>query len=217
MEIAKQIGLSPSTTLRLLNTLEQNNYLFRDSKDSRYYLGFRLVQISMWAYSQVDVCRIARPHLEQLTKDFDESSGLYVVQGSRRVCVARIESERTLRRVVNIGTDLSLTRGASGHMLMAHMPEETALDLLKGDPFYTIEQLRETRCKGYCVSNGEREQGVMSVAAPVFDATQGVAAALFITGPSFRYSDELVEQMIRDIVEHAAQISAEMGYQANDD
>ena len=45
VELGKKIELSASTTLRLVTTLENRNYLFRNPDNGRYYLGSRIAQL----------------------------------------------------------------------------------------------------------------------------------------------------------------------------
>ena len=52
-ELARAIDLSPSTTLRLISTLESKNYIYRNPENMRYYLGYRLAQLSDIAFSKM--------------------------------------------------------------------------------------------------------------------------------------------------------------------
>lgn len=211
-EIARGIELSLSTTLRLLTTLEKRNYIYRSEENHRYYLGFRLAQISNLAFDNMDIIRIARPHLEYLNKLFNESTGLYVRKGDRRICVDRIEGTRNLRSVVQIGSNHILTRGASGRVLLAYLPEERIRLLLESDPYTTEQALEEVRRQGFAVSRAEREPGVLSVAAPAFDARGMAAAAVFVTAPLMRVEGGRVDEIVQKVLEASKKISREMGY-----
>lgn len=216
MELAREISLSPSTTLRLIGTLENNNYLYRDEESLRYYLGFKLARISGVSYANLDVCRVARPFLKKLNELFDESVGLYIVNKNRRVCVERVESNQMLRRVVQVGDRQPLTRGASGRVLLSFLREDKIRMLLEEDPYTSLNDLRQVREQRYAVSHGEREAGIVSVAAPIFDARGLVAAALFITGPSSRIDADCERRFIQCITEYAGKISEQMGYVESD-
>lgn len=212
MELSREIKLSPSTTLRLVTTLEGKNYIHRDPENLRYYLGFKLARISNTAFGNLDFCRVARPYLKQLNETFGESTGLYTIRNDRRICVDRVEGTKSLRNVVQIGDSHSLTRGASGRVLLAYLPEEKILHLLEKDPFTDLASLEAVRRAGFAVSHGEREAGTVSIAAPVFNAAGNVVAALFVTGPAPRFDDETIERVRLDTIKYAKQISFEMGY-----
>lgn len=211
-ELSHSIGLSPSTTLRMLGTLESKNYIFRDPENMRYYLGFRLAQLSNIAFANLDVCRVVKPHLEKLHRQFDESMGIYILKDNRRVCVERLECTQPLRSVVSVGQTQPLTKGASGRLLLAYMPEEEIQSLLVEDKSVTAEDLARVREYGYAVSHGERQAGVVSIAAPIFNASGCIAAALFISGPEVRFDQYLINQLIAEVTKTAKTISLEMGY-----
>ncbi len=214
-EISHGIDLSPSTTLRLLNSLEKRNYIYRGS-DLRYYLGFRLAQLSHLAFDNLDVIRIAHPYLEQLSRAFNESTGLYVRKGDQRVCVDRVEGTRKLRSVVQIGSNQPLTRGASGRILLAYLPQERIRLLLESDPFTTEEALRELRERRVAISRAEREPGVISIASPIFDARRNVVAALFVTGALMQIAENQVDEIAQRVLENAGLISRDMGYREDE-
>ena len=210
-ELAKELGLSLSTTLRILGTLEKRDYINRSAEDGRYYLGFQLAYIGNIALSNMDVCRVAQPYLRQLRDQFGESAGVYLRRGDKRVCVTRLDGTQPLRFVLVIGNTLPLTRGAAGRVLLAHMPEEDMDRLLEQDPFTNKEQLAHVREVGYARSLGERDPSVESVAAPIYNADGTAFAAVFVTGPKGRFNAEEMERLI-DAVKHAGhEISIHLG------
>lgn len=211
-ELSHAIELSPSTTLRLLTTLENMNYIFRDPVNMRYYLGFRLAQLSHVAFANLDICQVVRPHLERLHSQFNESMGIYILKDDHRVCVERIECTQPLRSVVSVGQNQPLTRGASGRLLLAYLSEEEIRPLLEKDPATTFEDLARIKEYGYAVSHGERQAGVVSIAAPVFNSVGKVAAALFISGPEVRFDQYFINRLVEKVTQTARQVSMEMGY-----
>ena len=211
-EIAEMIGLSPSTTLRLLGTLEKKHYLFRDPSNLKYYLGFRLAQLSNLSFDNMDYCRIAQPYLERLQERFNESSGVYALKGRRRVCVARVEGLCRLRSIVQIGDSYSLTRGASGRILLAYQPGEFIQACIAEDDFCSQDDLAAVRRQGYAVSHAERSAGVLSIAAPLFNAKGKVIAALFLSGADSHFDDEKIAGVAAVLCQYSREISHQMGY-----
>ena len=97
---------------------------------------------------------LARPALERLRDATGESVQLYVRRGGRRLCVDALESLHGLRTIVPVGALLPLEVGSAGKVLGG----------------------------GWAESVEERERGVASVSAPVFD-TGRVVAAVSVSGP----------------------------------
>ena len=75
----------------------------------------------------------------------------------------------------------------------------TTLDALLTD-------LREARRRGFAVDDGEREVGVRCIAVPVPGSSP--AAALSISGPSARITDELAATIAEALLAAAAQLGA---------
>lgn len=212
VELAKEIQLSASTTLRLLSTLEKNNYLYRNPSNSRYYLGARIAQLGNAVFTNMDICQEAQPFLQDLCKKYNESVGIYERNGDLRVCIARINSNQTLRSVLMVGNTYPLTRGAAGRVLLAYMPAADQERLLKDDPFTTMDALVQVKKDGYTISEGERDPAVESIAAPVFDADGNVSDAIFLTGPAGRLQSHSRPDLIEDLCQAALKLSIQMGY-----
>lgn len=213
-ELSKELGLSLTTTLRIIGTLENRDYISRNPDDGRYYLGFRLAQIGSIALSNMDISRIAQPFLRKLLEQFNESVGIYIRREDTRVCVARLNGTNSLRFIVTLGNVLPLTRGAAGRAILAHMPESDIERLLAADPFTTTSALAQLRKEGYAHSHGERDSAVESFASPIFDSDGTVCAAVFLTGPIGRFTDEKIAEIVPAIKQAAHDISIQMGYRA---
>ena len=212
-ELAKKINLSLTTTLRILGTLENRNYISRDPDDGKYYLGHSLARIGNIAMNNMDISRISTPFLHDLCARFNESFGIYARKNDHRVCVARINGTNSLRYVINIGTILPLTRGASGRTILAYMPEKDILRLLEKDPYTNMEELAQLRELGYAHSQSERDAALESFSAPIFNAEGEVIAAVFMSGPVGRITKEKADQEIIPAIKNAArEISINMGY-----
>jgi DNA-binding IclR family transcriptional regulator len=148
----------------------------------------------------------------------EETVNLYVLRDICRVCVAQQESPRPLRHVVQVGDELPLWVGASSKILLSDAPEALLLRVARHSPYGEehLETLRgwaaDARREGFAVSHGEREEGLSAVAAPVTGRSGGVVAALALSGPTFRFTDERVSRFAADLKEAAARIS-ERGFE----
>ena len=72
--------------------------------------------------------------------------------------------------------------------------------------------MAEISSLGYSTSRSEREEGVVSVAAPIFDSRRKVVAALNVSGPAARITPDLMIEMALKTKEFALRISQELGY-----
>ena len=160
--LVEATGISRPTAHRLATALEAHGLVRRDA-EGRFALGLRLVGLGLAAAGDLGVVEAARPALEQLRDDTEESVQLYVRDGDRRVCAFALESPHGLRTIVALGASLPLDRGSAGKVLLG-----------------------ETGSRGWVESVAEREEGVASVSAPVVGPAGGIVAAVSVSGPVHR-------------------------------
>ena len=153
-------GIARPTAHRLAVALEVHGMLRRDG-DGRFRLGPRAIALGRAASVAYPFRDAAGPALAALRDATGESAQLYVREGDRRICLASLESPHGLRTIVDAGASLPLEFGSAGAVLL-------------GDP--------TALARGWAESVGQREAGVASVSAPVFDGDR-VIAAVGVSGP----------------------------------
>ena len=210
--IAGAVGLSPSTTLRILATLEKKNYLVRNESTKQYSLGPNALRLSSASCPTESLATLSLRPLQELSLLFGESTSIYVPSGDKRVCVQRVESKHPLRQVVNIGDTLSLTVGAGGKVLTAWLESSPNYDVNRLIPPLSSSVLAQIREAGYAASFNERAEGVYAVAAPVFDASGAILAALSFSGPTARFEAAKLPDIVAAVMDKARQISSLMGW-----
>ncbi len=211
-EIATRINLTPSTVTRILATLEKRNYLVRDSETKKYQLSGRFGSLAASSGQSFDIRIIAAPYLKRLYDLYNESVTLYILLDGQRVCIDRIETTHGLRRVINIGDRLSLTRGASGKVLLAWLPEEQRKVIWLTDPIVPFEEFDQIRKQGFATSMSERDEGVAAVSAPIFDSSEQMVAAVAIAIPTVRLTEETMQKMIPSVIQTSNELSKALGY-----
>ncbi len=165
--LVERTGYSRATTHRLAQALEVHGLLRRDGA-GHYVLGHRMVGLGRRAAAMFPLATLAAGELERLRADTGESVQLYVPQGDNRVCVAALDSPSELRTIVEVGSVLPGDRGSAGHVLAGNVAEED----------------------GWVASVAERESGVASVSAPVRDQSGTVIAAVSVSGPIDRITED---------------------------
>jgi DNA-binding IclR family transcriptional regulator len=160
-ELTQVTGLPRATAHRLASALEVHGMVRRD-REGRYELGQQLASLGRAAATQQPLADRARPVVTDLAEATGESVQLFVREGDRRRCLVAVESSHGLRWIVPEGALLPLDVGSSGRLLGGH-------DLVGA--------------AGWLESVGEREPGVASVCAPVYDGEHRMVAALAVSGP----------------------------------
>lgn len=199
-EISSQIGLHKSTVHRLIATLEDKGFVIRDSRTDKYRLGMKIWELSTHLSNSDDPAVLLLPAMESLRDRLGETVSLYLRDGAERIRIQAVQSNQAVRRVAQVGARLPLWVGASSKVLVAFAPPASQESLL-GSPDWPKSvdkkqyrrQLDEIVRKGYAISIEERESGAAAVAVPIMDRTGRIAAALSVSGPVSRLSEETLE------------------------
>jgi DNA-binding IclR family transcriptional regulator len=210
---------------RLAGTLESRGYLLYDPESRQFRLGPKLLTLGKVFEVHNTMIFLSRPVLKALVRATGEVASLYVMDGLERVALAREKGTHEVSFSVREGQRMQLYAGAAGKALLAFAPPELQRRVmvrgsLKALTSKTItaprplrQELERIRSSGYAVSEGERVADVWSAAAPVFDHTQSVCAAIGITGPSYRIPGPAQSKYIGQVVEKARELSLRLGWQ----
>lgn len=219
-DIRSRTGLPATTVARIVSTLQQEGLLVREG--DLYRVGLRVLVWSAPARSGSSLLGIAQPFVEQLRDVTGESAGLYVRQGATRVVVVSVLSNHSVIYRGYVGQVRPLHAGAAGKCFMAFDDEALAAAAEAGLERYTDttvvarkevdRQLAEIRELGWAYTEGEREAGLNSVAAPVPGFDGRPEAVLAIGGPSFRLDRAAAERVGPIVASTAQAIAARMGH-----
>lgn len=222
-EIARRLDLPSSTVGRLLLTLHSAGILAQDPNTRRYRIGPKVMQWSSVYISRLELATEARPILEELHRLTRETVSVYVLDGTERVCLQRIESPERVRVVVRPGERMPLHAGSAGKAMLAFMPREF-IDRILSQPLEKmtegtitarkklLEDLARVRKRGYATSYGERFEDAIGLAAPIFNRNGDVVASLNVAGPNMRFTNAEVDRFAPKIMRLAARISQALGY-----
>lgn len=202
-EISDTIGLSKATTFRIAETLEQLGYLNKDETTQSYSIGSKVLVLGQIFLDELNFRTVALPYMKQIRDTLDETISLYIAVKNKRVCVERIHSSQALRRVVAVGQEVPLERGASGRVLLAFSQQAHNLDDA------VMEKVRQD---GYAYSANERGEGVSAVSVPLRNFKGEVIASMTIAGPSFRYNEASLPRYIDVMKKTAEVISKKLGH-----
>ena len=178
-DLVARTSIPRATAHRLAVALEVHRLLVRDP-DGRFVPGPGLAELAATAADPL--IAQAGEVLAWIRDTAGESAQLYRRDGRDRVCVAAAERSTGLRTTVPVGARLPLTAGSGAQILLAWEAPDTVASVLQSAEF-TDRSLAEVRRRGWAQSVGQREAGVASVSAPVFNRSRRVVAAVSISGP----------------------------------
>jgi IclR family transcriptional regulator, KDG regulon repressor len=223
-EVARLTSLSPSTAGRLMAALKDLNLLNQNPATRCYSLGGKVLAWAGVYASHLDVRTLALPHMQSLLASTQETVSLYIIEGGERLCVERLESSRAIHFSARVGRRLPITAGAAGKVLLAFLPPAQREEILAAvewspfteqtiiDPAAFRAELESIHQKGYAVSMGEWQSDAAGVAAPILGPSSAIQAAMTISGPVQRYTPEVIEAFVAQILAVTRVISGQMGY-----
>ena len=216
--LSAETQLHPSTAFRILASLTAHGLVERTG-NGRYQLGVKLLKYASRVHEKVDMLQEAKPVMEWLRTEVDETINLSVREGDEVVYIVRTVPNRIMRVDQLIGSRAPLHVTAVGKLFLAEN-EKTCNEYARrtGLPRYTPNTItdaavlwREVEAsynRGYAFDNEEMEQGVSCIGVPIRDAHGTVVAGLSISAPRARRQDTWIP-LIRKA---GAEISNRLGY-----
>lgn len=225
-ELSRRLKIPKSSASYILGTLEKTGYLMREKDSGKYRLGLRLMGLTREMLSHIDVREVAKPVLEKFVKKTNLSAHLAVLDNGRAVYVEKVEAHGFIKMDIWVGHRLPVHSTAIGKVLVADLPEEEVLEILKmrgmekkspktiTTPARFLKELAKIRKFGVAIDNEENSVGVRCVAAPVFDAEGRTIAALGTSSTITEINENSLPEIVGLIRESAGKVSQSMGFQA---
>jgi len=192
-DIARALSVHKSTASRLAAALERTGFLTRVGR--RYRLGVEIIRLGTLALRSFDLVATMQPAMEKLSQRTGETVNLAVPDGEDVLNVAEVPSTYILSSSGGwIGRRTRPHAVANGKVLLAYGALGPPRELERYTP-QTITSLDALATELAAVA--ELEEGLVAVAAPVFDPTGACVAALSITGPEYRMLPEMLDSLGR--------------------
>jgi DNA-binding IclR family transcriptional regulator len=224
-QLAALLGVHKSTVLRLLQTLESQGFA-RHDEQHRYRLGPRLFALAHQALDELDIRRLAAPHLAALNQKHGHTVHLAAYVDGSVVYIDKYDGRHPVRMNSRIGALAPAHCTAVGKVLLAGLPEPRRKGAISRlgferytpntitDPGVFEAELAKVAAQGHAQDRAEHEEYINCVAAPIRDAAGTVlaAASLSVPEPTLTYSGVLA--LLPDLLSAADAASAELGWTA---
>lgn len=208
-ELARRVDLPVSTTSRLLSTLEQVGAVERIDELGSFRIGPTIVNMAMSVSSGPTLVALTSEALEELADVVGEATGVSVASGYAVHYLAQVDSTHTVRIEDWVGHVVPMHLVSSGYALLAYWADDAVDTFLEHelaatapasvtDPTMIRTRLETVRTNGCIWTVEEFVDGLTSVAAPLFNSSGEVVAAVHIHGPSYRFPVDrpVVEQQL---------------------
>jgi len=217
-QLRATLGLTKTTTHRLLAALESEGLIERNSSLNTYHLGRELVALGSQALLTGDLRAIVRPTLERVAAESEESTTLEVLVGDQMLIVDGVKGRYRVSAGLDIGTRWPAHATSSGKSVLAGLSESRREPILRApmsrytehtviDPEALRTELETIRTDGYAVASEELEAGYVAVAAAFRGPLGDVAGAISVGGPLSRFSRRRIEELGLRLREQADELS----------
>lgn len=215
-DAAATLGTARSTAHRLLAMLEYHRFAQQDADTKVYSAGPALIEVAFSALEDLDIRGIARPALERLSDDLGETVHLVTLQDAAVVFLDSAETSRTLRIGSRVGRFMPAHCTAGGKAILAELPRDdlrrlypdAGLEQMTARSSATLEELEAdldaVRRRGYATNFGESEPEVAAVAVAIPGRRAGQRAAITVSAPSTRLSEDRVPEIAEAVSRAAA-------------
>lgn len=217
-----EVSPYPKATLhRILQSLTSQGMLSYDEDRHVYVPGMRLVRIARHAWNQSSLAPLAAPFVKSLAEDVKETVHLAQMENSRVVFVEKITPAEGFQTMARAGRRAPAHCTGVGKVMLAFMDEVQRLAAVERqtfEPFTAVthkgpetllKELEEIRVLGIGYDREEHQQGIISIAAPIFGASKQVIGSISVVTSVLRMSLDDLEKFRPALLRTATQIGDE--------
>ncbi|MGQ7843190.1 IclR family transcriptional regulator [Granulosicoccus sp. 3-233] len=218
-ELVELTGIPKATLHRLLNELADERLIQLDERSQTWSSGYRILEMANRIWTRSDIRVLAQDQLLALNALSSETVQIGVQADTHVVIIDHVESSRSVRHSIIVGTRVPVYCTGMGKVLLAWCDDEQQRDIINRISFarFTpntitdkqalLKELSDVSQRGYAVDAEERYLGSLCIAAPVVDSTGQAIAGLSITAPTFRTSEKTLDSWRDALISAAAEIS----------
>jgi DNA-binding IclR family transcriptional regulator len=230
-DIAKNAQVHPAKAHRYLVSFIRMGYVAQDAA-GLYRLGQNMLRAGLSCLAQLDAVRLARPLLDELCAEVEESVLAAVWGNFGPTVVHWCDSSRPVSVNIRPGSVMPMLSSATGRVFTAF------LDARLADPLVTMEleekkkqrdshfphsmdevaQMRaDIRLAGVGTVTGDLRQGINAVSAPVFNHEGRIVLAIAALGSEHTFDASPGGRQALAVRKTAALLSSELGFEATSD
>ncbi|MCX6953534.1 MAG: IclR family transcriptional regulator [Verrucomicrobia bacterium] len=218
-ELSRQLKFSPPTTHNLLKTLVAASFVEANPATRQYRLGLAAIRLGAGSDPLNNMRLFARPVIEKLAAEFDETIVVVTWQDGQAVVVDWIQAEHPLAVTHNHGVIEHPIVFASGRVLLAHQSRDEQLRYAKSESLgrlganvprtraELLELLAKVAADGYALTENVGDSGVIALGAPVFDAKGRLLLAIGCSAPISRTTHAQLLQVRTRLLELTASMT----------
>ena len=214
-QISHRTEIPRAAVRRCLYTLMKLGYATTDGRT--YSLLPKVLTLGHAYLSSTPLAVSAQPYLDRISEQLHEACNLATLEGEQVLYIARSAIPQRLISVdLSVGSRLPAYCTSMGRILLAALDDDSLHDYLNHadlqaktsrtlhTPEALWECLQQVRQQGWCLVDQELEQGLRSLAVPVYDSSGHVLAAMNVSTHAGRVPAHELEQRFLPIMLNAS-------------
>ena len=222
-ELSEAATLPPSTTHRLLTTLESERFVRADGQSGLWRVGVSAFIVGSCFARSRDTLALVRPYLRRLTDLTGETSNLFIESDGEAICIGQVESRHAMRAITGVGGRIKMHSSGAGKAMLAFSERVRLGDAgagrggLRGtegnkvDDRIWLASLEKVRAQGFAIDDEEHAVGLRCVAAPIFNEFGEAVAAISVSGPSARIPHDRLTSLGKTVANAATEATRDFG------
>ncbi|MFZ7133275.1 MAG: IclR family transcriptional regulator [Eubacteriales bacterium] len=223
-EIAAVMQLSKSTIYGLVHTLAVNGYLEQNKSTQKYRLGIKLFELGNIVHSRMDLRNEAKVYCQQLADKWKDTVHLATYYDEEIIYIDKINMPEAVIVYSQVGKRAPMHCTGVGKAILAYVDDGFLEKYISDKPLKKItkntitnkgkliKELEVIKTQGYAVDDEEIEIGLRCVAAPIFNYKGYPIAAISLSAPYRKLTDDVIKKISKDVMYYAQKISERVGY-----
>lgn len=227
-DLSAHVGISQSTVLRYLNTLQSANYVYQEESTSRYALTWKICGLSQNLNTNLGLRSITSPYITSLVNQLNLGVCLVIEQNYECIYLDCVDASPSFQHTFQrIGKRAPMHATGSGKLLLSQLTSSQIADYLamKGLPRFTeytitseeslLKELEKVRQTHVGMDSQECELGLTCISMPLYSYSGSIIAALSVFGDADRMTPEYInDQILPELKKVTDSISHHLGYEA---
>lgn len=223
-QISKALRMTPSKVSRMVGTFGEDGFFKKNLETGKYRLGIRFFELGLICAFHFPLRKIIRPHIEQMAKENKVTASWGILRDSKVITIDRIQNLNIDLLAYRITLNIPIHSTSIGKILLAYLSEEEQVRILRSvvltkftnativDENLIIEHLKVIRERGYAVDEGETQEDLNCIAAPIKSGNGDTVAGIDLICEKSQMSAEKLFQLVDYLKQKALFISRQLGY-----
>lgn len=218
-DIIQKTSMGKSAVQRYLYTLEKLGYIQKSSITKTYKLSIKNLTLASGFLSQNTIIQAANPHLVDLRKKLDARIGLSVMANNKIIYLIPLQSSSEAFQNDYPGFEVPIYCTTSGRVFLSNLSNIEASNILENqdcpsittttkiDVFKIMEEIKQAKINGYCITNQEYLHGQLNIAVPIYQTDNSITACIVVVVPVSQWNeDRLIKEVLPLLRDSARQI-----------